>query len=134
MMISLRWMTVLALCVGLALIAPTCQNNPLFFDQGLASGDVTEDSAVLWTRTNGLAIMRLEVSTTINFPFPLAYAETIFALPLNDFTVKVTATGLAPDTQYFYRWRHGNANSQTGKFRTAPVPNAAASARFAFWS
>jgi phosphodiesterase/alkaline phosphatase D-like protein len=129
---SPRWTIALLLSAGLALIAPNCPNNPLFFEQGVASGDATDTSAVLWTRANHSAVLRLEVSSNPSFMLPHAFAETAFALPDGDLTVKVTATGLDPDTPYFYRWRFGNTVSVTGEFRTAPTATTAASARFAF--
>jgi alkaline phosphatase D len=122
----------LLLAAGLALMAPNCPNNPLLFEQGVASGDVTDSSAVLWTRANHNAVLNLEVSSNPSFAPPHAFAKTVFALSERDFTVKVTATGLDPDTLYFYRWRFGNTISETGEFRTAPIATAAASARFAF--
>ena len=129
---SPRWMMALLLCTALAAMAPTCPNNPVLFEQGVASGDVTDASAVLWTRANHAAVLKLEVSSNPSFALPHAFAQAAFALPGQDFTVKVTATGLDPDTPYFYRWRFGNTVSETGEFRTAPIATTVASARFAF--
>jgi alkaline phosphatase D len=112
-------------------MAPNCP-NPFLFQQGVASGDVTETSAVLWTRTSQEAVLRLEVSTNPTVKPPHAFATTAFALSEQDFTVKATATGLDPDTPYFYHWRMGNMTSEVGEFQTAPVAASAASARFAF--
>ncbi len=121
----------LVLCVGLALMAPSCP-IPLFFQHGVASGDATDTSAVLWTRTSHAAVLKLEVSTDPSFQPPHDFATTAFAVSGQDFTVKVTATGLDPDTLYFYRWRFGNTTSDVGEFRTAPTAATAASVRFAF--
>jgi phosphodiesterase/alkaline phosphatase D-like protein len=122
---------VAVMCVGLAQVAMSCM-APAAFDEGVASGDVTDESAVLWTRTDRNAVLRLEVSTNAEFSPPHAFATTVVAFGGTDFTTKTTVTGLASDTHYFYRWRQGNNLSPVGEFTTAPPANGAASARFAF--
>jgi alkaline phosphatase D len=45
------------------------------FTHGVASGDVTSDSAVLWVRTDQEALVKAEVSSSPDFKF-LAFKET----------------------------------------------------------
>jgi len=53
-----------------------------------------------------------------------------------DFTVKIEATGLRPDTTYYYRFRHGDeaggSVSPVGKFKTAPDSGVPTNVKFTF--
>jgi alkaline phosphatase D len=105
---------------------------PLAFPHGVASGDVTSSSAVLWTRTHQAATLKLEVSTDPHLQEPDVFRRTLRTAAAQDFTARVVAGPLAPDTTYYYRWRHGHHTSAIGTFRTAPASEAAADVRFAF--
>lgn len=102
------------------------------FPFGVASGDVTSASAVLWTRTDRDATLALEVATSADFAAPLAFQQTASSTGATDFTAKVIAEPLLPGTPYFYRWSQGEDTSETGTFRTAPVENVAANVRFVY--
>ncbi|OGO35461.1 MAG: hypothetical protein A2W35_15285 [Chloroflexi bacterium RBG_16_57_11] len=106
------------------------ESGPIF-THGVASGDVTPYSVVLWVRTDQEALVKAEVSASPDFD-NLVFKETIRSSVEDDYTVKVRAEPLEPDQQYFFRWRHGNRISETGSFRTAPEPAASAGVRFAF--
>ena len=93
---------------------------PIEFNQGVASGDVSSDSAVLWTRTNMESVIKLEVSTDPDFK-KIDFKQNIRSQEINDFTVKTIVNGLEPDQVYYYKWRHGSASSEIGKFKTAPI-------------
>jgi alkaline phosphatase D len=93
---------------------------------GLASGDVSAGSAVVWTRADRAARMQLEYSTLESFKTIIGVASTE-ALPERDFTSKVLLEGLPPGQDIFYRIRFediGEAGitgeTQVGHFRTAP--------------
>jgi alkaline phosphatase D len=88
------------------------------FTHGVASGEVTAASAMVWTRVDREAVLTLEVSDTAAFRNPLI--RNAAALAANDFTAKVLVVPLTPATRYFYRWRHGSAVSEVGTFTTAP--------------
>jgi PhoD-like phosphatase, N-terminal domain len=90
------------------------------FTHGVASGDVTSDSAVLWTRIDQEAIVKLEVSTDPGFK-KLDFKENVRADEDDDFTLKATAEDLQPNQIYYYKWRHGSSSSETGIFKTAPI-------------
>src|SRR5688572_7227224 len=93
---------------------------------GVQSGDVTQDSAVVWGRTDRPARMFVEWSTSETFverrrvPGPAA-------LDVTDHTARVILTGLPPGEQVFYRvqWEDLTepglfSEPAAGSFRTAP--------------
>lgn len=76
------------------------------FDHGVASGDPTHGSLILWTRVSGLAsavTVRWEIATDEAFTMRLADGETSTDAA-RDFTVKVDATGLPEGQALFYRF------------------------------
>lgn len=94
---------------------------------GIASGDVSADSAVIWARADRAARMRVECSTTESFRNILRVASSE-ALPDHDFTSKLLFEGLPPGQDIFYRVRFEDigesgiaGEAQIGHFRTAPV-------------
>lgn len=102
------------------------------FPHGVASGEVTWQSAVLWGASDRTATLKVEVFTNASLRPPKVFQATRRATQATGHTVKVVAHGLAPDTRYWYRWRRGNDESAIGTFRTAPAPETARSVRFAF--
>jgi alkaline phosphatase D len=141
------------LVIGNAMLLPTLfvetsaqQINTTDFEitHGIASGDVTNQSAIIWSRVNDQsAQMNVEYDTNPNFTNPLR--KTAQANSTTDFTAHAKLDGLKPDTQYYYRvWFSAsdivnNTNSDTrnnlsatsdiaeqievGTFRTAPSFN-----------
>ena len=105
---------------------------PLAFPHGVASGDVTSSSAVLWTRTHRETTLEIEVSTDPHLRGPDVFRQTLRTAAAQDFTAKMVVAPLAPDTTYYYRWRHWHHTSPIGTFRTAPASEARADVRFAF--
>ena len=101
------------------------------FAYGVASGDMTSDSAVLWTRTPGPTTVVPELSLTPTFDNPqtLPAATTSGA---SDFTVKVLATGLKPGTPYFFRFKSASEVSSVGSFKTAYAPDQDTTVTMAF--
>ena len=101
---------------------------PLVVTHGIASGDVTATSAVVWARASGRARMHVEIATNA----AMAGAKSggnAQASEETDFTAQVTVTGLQPDTRYWYRvWLAGAggrgrsdvSESPIGTFRTPP--------------
>ena len=101
------------------------------FAYGVASGDMTSDSAVLWTRTpTSVSVTpQLSESETFNSYISLPMIQTDAA---NDFTLKVVAKNLKPGTKYFYRFTAGSDVSQIGSFKTAYAPDQNAKVTMAF--
>jgi alkaline phosphatase D len=96
---------------------------------GVASGDVTNQSATIWSRSNSQSTMNVEYDTGENFANGM-YKEGSVANSSTDFTAKANLVGLMPDTSYSYRvWFSDTANSNDtsdtvyGKFVTAPIQN-----------
>ena len=115
--------------------------NP--FTLGLASGDVTQDSVVLWTRlapepavanggmgTDAIPV-RWEVFADEALQRRVGKGEEL-AVPELAHSVHVDLQGLEPDTVYWYRFAAGGHTSEPGRTRTLPASGSQpASARFA---
>jgi alkaline phosphatase D len=94
-----------------------------FISHGVASGDVTDSSAILWTRTNEKVNVQFEISPDSTFKHD-TIVKTSAAEAKNDFTVKVEVNGLKPDTKYYYRAHAVSSKySVTGSFQTSPEEN-----------
>jgi alkaline phosphatase D len=94
---------------------------------GVASGDVSAGSAVVWARADRPARMQVECSTLESFKTIIRVASSE-ALPERDFTSKVLLEGLPPGQDIFYRVRFEDialsgisGEAQVGHFRTAPL-------------
>jgi alkaline phosphatase D len=92
---------------------------------GLASGDVSAGSAVVWARADRPARMRVECSIFQSFKTIIRVASSE-ALPDHDFTSKVLLEGLPAGRDIFYRVRFEDiaetgvaGETQIGHFRTA---------------
>jgi alkaline phosphatase D len=115
-------------------------NTYLEITHGIASGDVTNDSAIIWSRANQQAQMNVEYDINANFSNPLNTSST--ANEANDYTAFVLLNELRPDTMYSYKaWfsaindsiavnsSNGNnltvapTNFEMGNFKTAPNSN-----------
>ena len=84
---------------------------------GIASGDTTQNSTVLWTRSNFTGEVTFEYSTTANFS---AIAGTKTATVFDPLVpVKVEVDGLTSNTEYFYRAIDVAGATATGRFTTA---------------
>jgi alkaline phosphatase D len=100
---------------------------------GIASGDVSTDSAVIWARADRPARMQVECSSVESFD-TIIHASSSDALADRDFTSKLLLDGLPPGQDIFYRVRFeaigesGIAGeTQVGHFRTAPAEPASIS-------
>ena len=71
---------------------------------GIASGDASVDSAVIWARADRPARMQVECSTVESFKTIVRVASSE-ALPDRDFTSKLLLEGLPPGQDIFYRVR-----------------------------
>lgn len=101
------------------------------FTHGVASGDVSATSAVLWTRAEGGDHLTAEISADPSFAGDVTRVAATTSAE-RDFTVKANVTGLTPDTRYHYRFHAGGAVSETGTFATAPGDAASKPLRFVF--
>ncbi len=112
-------------------------STPAF--SGIAAGDITSNSAIVWTHTldpiakRGVRCnLKLQIATDLNFTkIPFSIATTTD--PKRDYTAKVDVTRLQSGTRYYYRFQIPRGNySPVGTFKTAPNPNVSAPVRLAF--
>jgi alkaline phosphatase D len=94
---------------------------------GIQSGDVTQDSAVVWARADRPARMLAEIATSDSFK-TIHRAVFVDALPETDFTANALIDGLPAGQDIFYRIRFQDLASPTiigepvtGRFRSAPA-------------
>jgi alkaline phosphatase D len=95
------------------------------FYHGVASGDPLPDAVILWTRitpSNAPATIPLlwQVATDTTFEHIVRYGYGN-TTPNIDYTFKVDADGLQPDTYYFYRFYALGKYSMVGRTQTAPA-------------
>jgi alkaline phosphatase D len=119
---------------------PRLADDP--FTLGVASGDPTATSVVIWTRlaprplepeggmAAGRVVVNWEVASDDGFRDVVKRGRATAAVELAH-SVHVDVDGLAPDRWYFYRFTVGDATSPIGRLRTAPPAGAATPLRFA---
>ncbi len=120
--------------VGLAALAlaPAAEAAP-GFRYGVAAGEMTSTSALLWTRSNELGQVRLFVWPAPRKGMP---PVQITLAPSNerDRVVQRRVHGLKPGTRYTYLFSTPYRKSEIaagGTFWTAPAPRSGATVRFA---
>jgi phosphodiesterase/alkaline phosphatase D-like protein len=136
----------LAIVLGLTCLvgAAVASADPAEFSSGVAIGDVSSTSAIVWTRAQGPGTVRLRMSPASRLATcsPAAarrprtkgagvLRRTLIARAGADFTLRTTMRDLRPGTRYFYRFCKGAGRSRLGVFKTAPRTTANRSVRFA---
>ena len=105
------------------------------FSHGIASGDPMGGAVILWTRitpdnpTAGPVEVIWEMDKDENFG-SLSASGSVTTHAARDWTVKIDATGLDGNADYFYRFRVGDTVSPIGRTKTLPQASVK-SARFA---
>jgi alkaline phosphatase D len=129
-----RLLAFLALGAILGLLA-ACggESGPLLtFTHGVASGDVTPASVVLWTRVDGEGDVRAQVAKDESFK-DLVVEGKQHSTADHDFVIKLGIEGLEPATRYYYRFLPPSGEpSPVGTFQTAPSLDTAADVTFAY--
>jgi alkaline phosphatase D len=120
-----------------AALTPPALGAGASFTSGVASGDVTPSSAILWTRAvTEVSDAKIKVEVWKDgecLTDKKAFKADATPHAASDFTVKVDAIGLEPSTAYCYRFRGGaEAFSPVGRFETAPAPEQPASVHFTY--
>ena len=96
------------------------------FTHSVASGDPLVDRVIIWTR---VAPAQPEQYASVQVYFQVATDEEFTnitndgiatASSENDYILKVDASNLAPNTQYYYRFVANGVTSETGTTRTLP--------------
>jgi alkaline phosphatase D len=116
-----------------AFASPVKGTNP--FTLGVASGDPAYDGVVLWTRlapdpfaVDGAGGMpaqpvRVEYEVAADERFRgVLRRGSVVATPELGHSVHAEIHGLAPDHEYFYRFRTGDEISMVGRTKTTPLP------------
>jgi phosphodiesterase/alkaline phosphatase D-like protein len=121
-----RRLVVLAALITLVAAAVAAQAATREFPYGVAAGEITSTSAILWTRAPVRGLVCMAYRPTSVPPPPCSPAR-----PANDLVVQIKLSGLRPSTRYRYQVRQGNGSFGMGEFETAPVAAASANVRFA---
>ncbi len=118
-----------------ALAAPAqAADPPVTFTHGVASGDVTDKAAIVWTRVSGPAKVEVRVYDDPALT-SLKKKKSANATADRDFTVKIDVTGLKKNTQYYYKFIQKDSTgneSDVGAFRMAPYKNQPADLQFTY--
>jgi phosphodiesterase/alkaline phosphatase D-like protein len=93
------------------------------FSHGVASGEPSQNSVLLWTRfASDMAdtTLKAEISEYADFRSTVAGAQAVSS-PQRDYTAKAILRGLKPGQSYFYRFIAPDGSiSPTGQTRTLP--------------
>lgn len=105
-----------SLIIPVSVAAPQSQELPETLPNGVAAGDATATSIVLWTHSTALGEVVFDVATDAEF----ADIVTMISAEVTNEQqpVKVFVDDLAPATTYFYRATDAAGNSESGSFRT----------------
>jgi alkaline phosphatase D len=100
-------------------------------EQGIQIGDVRAHRAVIWSRSDRPARLRVEYDFNPRFANPIPIRGP-FALETSDYTARVDLTGLPDNSEVFVRVMFEDLSNDSivsetvqGYFRTAPVKNRA---------
>ena len=124
------------LAAPLAAALPARAADAPAFPHGVASGDPLPDGILLWTRvtptTEAVPGSGLGPDTEVAWTVARDKAFTnivakgsVTATAASDHTVKADVRGLAPATDYWFRFSAGGTDSPAARTRTAPASDAA---------
>lgn len=112
----------LAAGAGLAFLRPNLDEDG-GFTHGVASGEPSQTSALLWTRFVGPdpeTRLTVRVSSRPDLASP-TFVGTATASEARDHTARLTVPGLSPDEWWFYRFEAPDGRtSEIGRTRTLP--------------
>ena len=94
------------------------------FYHGVASGDPTQNSVVIWSKltldkTIPNASINWELASDSTFKTNLQKGKFVTNNDF-DFTIKITVAKLKANTKYYYRFKYKNTYSLVGKTKTLP--------------
>jgi phosphodiesterase/alkaline phosphatase D-like protein len=124
-----RRLVVLAAVATLAVAALSADAATPGFQYGVAAGEITPTSVVLWTRAARAGSVGVNLGTTAG---SLELRGSARATQTADLTVHVKVDRLRPATTYSYVFIQGGTTSTVNTFTTAPSSAAARAVRFAF--
>ena len=111
-MIQLSFRSVSAIVASAAFSCTTLAGLP----SGVAAGETTTNSVLLWTRSDEPGALRFDVATDADFRDIVASADCSAVDALQ--SVKASITGLAAGTQHWYRAIDASGAVAVGTFRT----------------
>jgi alkaline phosphatase D len=118
--------------VTLLLLAAPAAHAARGFSFGVAAGDVTSSSAVLWGKAKKSGGYSLDIAR--NRRFRGFVPHFVVARKRHDNTVQLRVTRLHPNTRYWFRFvGNHRRRSAVGTFVTAPRPSQSKTVEFA-WS
>ena len=103
-------------------VDPLAEKEIVDFGHGVASGDPLSDRVILWTRISPQIDAPVSVKWRICEDAEMQHevnSGTFTTDSSRDYTVKVDADGLMPNTWYFYQFEAGNKKSVVGRTKTA---------------
>jgi len=107
---------------------------PDVLTHGPMLGGLEPDGARVWARTDATRLVGLRVSADADLTTAPVVAWA-WPSPLDDYAVTLQATGLAPDTDYYYGVEvDGALTTSAVPFTTGPAPGTSGTTRFAFGS
>jgi alkaline phosphatase D len=102
------------------------QQHELKITNGIASGDVTSQSSVVWARANQESLMHVQYDNSSNFSNN-PQLQTLATNESTDYIGHIKLVNLTPNTTYYYQIWFSDPNNSTlmsnsiiGKFKTAP--------------
>ena len=104
------------------------KQNDIKITHGSASGDITNHSAIIWSKSNTNSLMHVKYDTNSNFTNPIISNGTQLVNNITDYTKSIKLDDLKPNTQYYYQVWFSSPNNKsdvsndlvTGLFHTAP--------------
>jgi len=102
------------------------ETTPQLFQHGVASGDPTQSSVLLWTRLTPIASSAVEdVSVQWMIARDNSFSDLVkqgndVARSADDFTLTIDVEGLEPGTTYYYRFTSQGQVSRVGRTQTLP--------------
>ena len=126
----MRRLVVLAAVAMLAAAAVSADAATPGFRYGVAAGEITATSAILWTRAPVSGPVTVRVAR--NRSLAASRLATAKTAPSDDLTLSMVVRGLNPGSRYYYDFAQGRSRSRRGTFVTAPGSTTNANVRFAF--
>lgn len=128
MMNPLRLLLIVAALLLCAAPAAARQMADSTLPDGVAAGDVTQTSVVLWARSTAPGALTMSLATDPTFATLVAVQTLTVTDPM--LPVKTLFSGLTPATAYVYRVQDAAGTQAEGRFRTPPAAGTRAPLRF----
>eukprot|EP01084_Bolivina_argentea_P214535 364209_1 len=95
--------------------------DPAPFLWGVASGEPTTSSVILWTRVKiEEHSVNVSISTNKSMKDIITSTKIPHSSKDNDYSVHIKINNLSPDTTYYYQFEVNNKYSRIGRTKTAP--------------